>query len=111
MHAYIHTYNNSKREKFLTRVSRLSDNNIHIAKVHLELGTDVDAQVRTYMKHFASELAGQERQLSQFLVQIKAFGKSLYGIHTTVNKKSARLCFFPGQLKRKQLYVRENVGA
>jgi hypothetical protein len=54
---------------------------------------------------FAFELAGQDRQPSRFPVQNKAFGRISYGIKTSVKEKSARLCLFPGQLKRKQLYV------
>jgi hypothetical protein len=54
---------------------------------------------------FAFELAGQERQPSRFLDRISRLGKISYEIQTSLNGKSARLCFFPGQLKRKRLYM------
>jgi hypothetical protein len=58
---------------------------------------------RMHVKLFALELAGQERQLSRFPVSNKAFGE--FEIQTSLNGKSARHCFSPGQLKFKQLYV------
>ena len=58
-----------------------------------------------YVKLFVFELAGQERQPSRFPVQRKAFGKKSYEIQTLVNGEWQRLCFFPGQLRRKQLYM------
>ncbi len=58
-----------------------------------------------YVKLFAFDLAGQERQPSRFPVQRKAFGKISYEIQTLVNGEWQRLCFFPGQLRRKQLYM------
>jgi len=57
-----------------------------------------------FLKLFAFEFAGQETQPSRFPVQISRLGKSSYKIQTSLNAKSARLCFFPGWIKRKRLY-------
>jgi hypothetical protein len=35
----------------------------------------------------------------------KVFGRISYEMQTSVKGKSARLCFCPGQLRRKQLYI------
>jgi hypothetical protein len=60
---------------------------------------------KTMLKPFAFELPGKQESRADFPVQVKAFGKNSYEIQMSVNGKSARFCFFPGQVIHKQLEV------
>jgi hypothetical protein len=72
------------------------------ARVFVKSSTLVAPHIR--IKCFAFQLAGQKRT-RPISVQDTAFGKIHCKMQTSANKKNASLCFLPGQLIRKALYV------
>ncbi len=72
---------------------------VSFIKIAVHFG-GLGCRIFAFVKLFAFELAGQERQLCEYGV----WGKFLYETETSVIGKTARLCFFSGQVKRKQLH-------
>ncbi len=74
------------------------------AAAHFTKQTDMREHVKLFelagQERQFFELAGQERQPSRFPVQTSRLGKISYQVQTSLNGKSARLCFFLGQTQR-----------